>query len=322
MGSFRYGWVHKPISVTWRTPNLRNIFRNSIGETCSKRETASRTKKKDTKQYSQSKARQLLRQRQKKNWTLPQSFLLWLEKQVTHFLGTLRSRWLKVTEWYDYQKNEQRYGLRFLCDKTKQFGLTWRSRGSSWKELKLSPTKSPSFEKNIWEAVFEGGWKVPIWECLYVFKKARVTLSTWTKNGWEERKHGTQWKICRKNRHRRSNASDRWSVFGMHAKGYQKLILGQLSPKPTCSKRQRRQRRLTKEIRQNNIFVVKDNFLELWHEKSCRRVHWEILWIGKEKWIFSRASCYTLCRRSLDTTQRLCLGSDRPDGQAVHSRAK
>ena len=41
--------------------------------------------------------------------------------------------------------------------------------------------------------------------------------------------------------------------------------------------------RLVEKIRRKTIFVWKDRCLELWHERSCRKVRWEMLRITKEK---------------------------------------
>ena len=58
------------------------------GTSCAQGET-SKTKK-DTKQYSQSKVLQRLKWQRQTSWTPSQSFMMWLEKQVTQVQGTLK----------------------------------------------------------------------------------------------------------------------------------------------------------------------------------------------------------------------------------------
>ena len=110
------------IFVAWKAPNLQNTSRNTRCESCSGG-TPSWTKK-DTWQYSQSKVI-LFRRRQRQNsCTLSQSFLVWLERQVTQFERSVRSWWPKLTFCDCFQeKNVQRYGSRFFHDKNQTVGI-------------------------------------------------------------------------------------------------------------------------------------------------------------------------------------------------------
>ena len=110
-------------SANWRTPNLQNTSRNTMSVLCSL-EATSKTKK-DTEQCSQSKGLQRLRWQRQSSWTLSQSFLVWLEKQVTPFQRTPRSEWPKLPDCYGCRKkNVLRCGSGFLHDKDQQVEIT------------------------------------------------------------------------------------------------------------------------------------------------------------------------------------------------------
>ena len=79
-----------------KNAKLANSLQKYKGESCSGKAT-SRTKK-DTEQYSQSKALQHHRWQWQHDWTLSQSFLVWLEKQVNAVSADSlegRQRWIK-----------------------------------------------------------------------------------------------------------------------------------------------------------------------------------------------------------------------------------
>ena len=96
--------------------------------------------------------------------------------------------------------------------------------GTSWKKLMWSPTGRPCLGKKIWRSDIRKrmGGKYQLGECLYVHKKLGFFSSVYVddiKNGW---KGATQWthvdNSAERNRPRISNAIDRSSVFGLHAK--------------------------------------------------------------------------------------------------------
>ena len=85
-------------------------------------ETTSKTKK-DTEQYSQSEVLQRHRCQRQKSWTLSQSFLAWLEKQVTQFQRTLESKCPKLPDGYNCRrKNVLNFGTELLHDKDREVG--------------------------------------------------------------------------------------------------------------------------------------------------------------------------------------------------------
>ena len=146
------------LSVTWRMPNLQNTFRNTRDELCSG-ETTMKTKK-DTEQYSQSKTLQLRRWQQQSYWTLSQSFLVWLEKHVTQFQRTLRSKWPKLPDCYDCQKkNVLKIGSGFLHDReTKKMDYCWWSCAAGWMDLRWWLFSRPSLGKTIWRSDIWKKW--------------------------------------------------------------------------------------------------------------------------------------------------------------------
>ena len=172
-------------------------------------------------------------------WTLSQSFLVWLEKQVTQFQLTVRSRWPKIPDCYDCQKKNVRDRDPHSWDKN------WRSCGSSWKEFMWSPISRPflgmtnsrrcQFEKWMEEYLLVMSLRAQrdshdsyLFTCFFLY-------------GWEEGRHGIRVeRSTERNRPRRSNAIVRSSVFGMHAKRCKRFISGRFSIKPCCSKTLRR----------------------------------------------------------------------------------
>ena len=82
--------------------------------------TASKTKK-DTGQYSWSKALQRVRWQRQSSWTVSQSFLVWLERQVTQFQR-------KLSDCHDCQKKKSRnLDQESSTTKAKKLGSYWRS---------------------------------------------------------------------------------------------------------------------------------------------------------------------------------------------------
>ena len=119
-------WCHMSIEEGWTNSSFREFDGPlSLDEcrtcktppeiqraSCALGETPSQTKN-DTEEYSRSKVLERLRWQRQSSWTPSQSFVVWLEKQVTLFQRTLRSKWLNLTDCCDCQtKNVLKFSIR------------------------------------------------------------------------------------------------------------------------------------------------------------------------------------------------------------------
>ena len=106
--------------------------------------------KKDTEQCSRSTFS--VSDRRQSFWTLSRSFLVWLEKQVTHFQRTLRSKWLKLPDCYNCRrKNVLKLGADFPHEKDRKVGTILKTL---WYFLKRNLYGHP-LASLLWERTFE-----------------------------------------------------------------------------------------------------------------------------------------------------------------------
>ena len=138
-------------------------------------------------------------------WTLSQSFLVRLEKQVTQYQRTHKSKWLKLPDCYECRKkNVLRFGSEFLYDKDQTVGNTIADPVVPLARNFFShPLASFLWERNVEEATVEKEReKVPTWNVFTCRRSSDCSYRyMWTISRRLERKktiHRMWDKLCRK----------------------------------------------------------------------------------------------------------------------------
>ena len=209
------------------------------------------------------------------SWTQSQSFLVWLEKQVTPVSAyTQDKKGDRSSRTVTIAKRRMSWNVDHDSSTTrnKKLECFWWSCGTSWKELIWSPISLLSLGTTV-----------------YVHKKTRIILVGLCgrfKKTWLE--GSRTWAPCGKILQIEIDFEDPKPLIDQVYSGCTQRE-ADVDPQAVQSKTELFTQLTRGGWRRKNerkILVGKDHCLELWCGRSCRNMRWEILRISKERCVF------------------------------------
>ena len=268
--------------------------KNTRGEPCSG--TTSRTKK-DTEQYSQSKALQLHRRQRQNSWTPSQSWSKWRKFSVHSGQDDRSSQVVTIAR----RRMSRDIDQDSSTTRTKKIAirLTILWLAPPGRNLDGHPLAGQLWERHVEEVLNRNGWeKVPTWECLCAHKELgsflSVNVDDPTPGGTKGRtknpcgKSAERYTTSKIQRHRDARKG-RQRLPGSSV--WNRVVHNQLTTTGEADKKDQTKDKYSPQKIRAWSYGMKGHA-----EKVC----WEILQISKDKCILSPAGANTVHRRSLD----------------------